>query len=727
MRVNKFLLKIVFVFTICISTISYTEAKIVDKINVDFQKDHWDIVLQLLNHPALIEYMNRDVIDIDVLNDLIYYYFWASKWVTTYTNEKIDGRWKYAYIDNAWNMYLWCWNYPPSVNKMVKADYNWVVIRTCPSYVSSWTESWSDCSINSNWIFNGTTWTITCSQTNLYTPVIIPAYTSTSTCVSDAPKPATRIETKTLTMNLSSPEMISNNVFANNSDIVSFKININLSWLTNWNKPVVWLIWTSHANISNITDDSWIKSNRLSNIWDNAINLSNKNSTINWSWNNFSFNITWITSVSPFQVDNWKISFILDWIKFNISNIPYKFKKLFTWKLEASKDNWITWDSNPKIWTSLKYKLSLNKLSILTTWTLENYISKVVWLNSTDNISSSITIQDKKLVNSNLSNITISEFTARVNNLSTTKLDNDFKVWFAWNNLPIVSYTLAWKSVKYYLSGKEAGNDLSPIIITSEGFVWTNVKWTKQTWSSSKTVLTWQWDNFSDLSEAKMRSDIRKNAYSFIKSMKSWTIVNGVAYFVWDIKMSEITWVYETIVIKDWNLIIDKNIPSQIKPLWIIVLRDNYNVKTDYNLKWNVYVNKDIKNINAVIYADWWIISSDNWNPTSYLTDSSYRTDSLSWSLIIKWSMFTRNTIWWAILSNNNYLLPGWINITESDANFNNAMIYDLNYLRTWKECISPVINALWKVTCPSKKYKTTFIIEYDPKIQTNPPKLFVK
>jgi hypothetical protein len=235
-------------------------------------------------------------------------------------------------------------------------------------------------------------------------------------------------------------------------------------------------------------------------------------------------------------------------------------------------------------------------------------------------------------------------------------------------------------------------------------------------------------------------------------------------------------------------------------------LKDGYDVKSDYKSDkwWNIYVASNVKNINAVIYADWWLISSDSsWVP--YEEDKFVRTDDLQKQLIMKWTLFTRNTIWWAILAswhiiktttwtvdvdakywmtctptwtkstvwsttyntfedliktglmhwttttevddvtctnvlledahqveisndeevanydkdNKYYVLPWW-NRTD---NFELAMIYDLNYIRRWKEeCIhkSPT-----DTTC---KYNDgAFIIIYDPKTQANPPKLFDK
>ena len=154
------------------------------------------------------------------------------------------------------------------------------------------------------------------------------------------------------------------------------------------------------------------------------------------------------------------------------------------------------------------------------------------------------------------------------------------------------------------------------------------------------------------------------------------------------------------------------------KELWIIVLKDSYNINSDYNWKWNVYVNQNVSKINAVIYADGWFISSNSsWIP--YLSDNITRTSELKKQLYMKWSLFTRNTIWWAILAWWDYILPGWSKIAWVDANFDKAMIYDLNYIRRWKQ------NCLESSPWVCKYNKWAFVIEYDSKIQTDPPKVF--
>lgn len=257
-----------------------------------------------------------------------------------------------------------------------------------------------------------------------------------------------------------------------------------------------------------------------------------------------------------------------------------------------------------------------------------------------------------------------------------------------------VSYTLSswkwmWKDVEYKLWNTTISwCDISTL--------WLRVEWTLQWWWKSE--LTWQEANFSDLSVSDMRLGIRRNAFQLINNLTSGTILNGVRYVEWDVTISwEINW-YETLIVKDWNVIIDKNLNPSKKKFWIIVLKDNYDVNTDYNEGWNIYIWKDVEEINAIIYADWTFRSADqNW--------TKYKDSELQKILVLNWTLFSKNTIGWGTEVEWDYLLPWWAR-TDS---YELASYYDLNYIR--------------KVSfCSSDEQAYSFLIRYNPWAQTNTP-----
>jgi len=98
------------------------------------------------------------------------------------------------------------------------------------------------------------------------------------------------------------------------------------------------------------------------------------------------------------------------------------------------------------------------------------------------------------------------------------------------------------------------------------------------------------------------------------------------------------------------------------------------------------------------------------------------RTEKLGKQLILKWSLFTRNTIWGSLMIWGTYQLP-W---NEKTNNYELAVVYDLNNIRLWNYWCEKIIDWEWNETeeCINEN---NFIIKYDPLVQNNPPKLFSK
>jgi len=213
--------------------------------------------------------------------------------------------------------------------------------------------------------------------------------------------------------------------------------------------------------------------------------------------------------------------------------------------------------------------------------------------------------------------------------------------------------------------------------------------------------------------------------------MKSGTVINWVKYYNWDLNWWDDYVMYwdnpsfETLIVKNANVVITKTqLNLNWNKLWIIVLSDWYNVKEDFSDVWNILIDKWVKYIDASFYADGWIISSEETSTDvhkPFITNNALRTSKLQKQLVIKWSIFTRNTIWWSVEAGWFYKLP-W---GRKCSVFDIAMIYDLNYIRVWNEwCID--IDESGDCTWAGE-YNDPFVIIYNPSIQTNPPKWFGK
>lgn len=504
--------------------------------------------------------------------------------------------------------------------------------------------------------------------------------------------------------------------YANNSDFYTYTLWLkDMYWNAIYNKNVF------SINQNCLWASSWCKSlktDMINNSWDDALIEFDKSLQTDINWN-----ITFrLSSFSPWDFTQ-RFSIVMkEWNQYYIDTSSNQeinkdlwslnsFKKLFKWELKCSKDDWGTWDALPEIWTEMKYKLNISKIpDIVTSGPIISDFS--FFVKSIDYDTELQGLSDiTKLENDN------PEFSARIN--TATLASSLWKPWVEISNSnnesPIViSYELWWKIISYYLSKWYDWADRTVIDIKDEesSFMWVKIIWTLQWWW--KGEFTGQNKNFSDLSTSELRAKIRKNAYSYIKTMNGATELNWVKFVDWqDITIS---WnpTYETLVVKNGNVIIDWDLNTNWNKLWIIVLKDWYDIKTWFNWKWNVFVKPNVSSINAIIYADWWLISADSsWSP--YTKDSTSRTKNLDKQLYMKWTLFTRNTIWWSILAWWYYLLPWWTKTND----FDNAMIYDLNYVRRFnKNCIIKKVD--W-----SCKYKDPFIIEYNSSVQSKPPKLF--
>jgi len=507
--------------------------------------------------------------------------------------------------------------------------------------------------------------------------------------------------------------------YANNLDYYTYKLILkdkynNLIYdkpLLDINQDNNWITWSKTLTLNEINDsweDALIEFSSWNTNQDGEI-LFKVKSLVPWffstsfkvklnKWNNKYENTSDIQEI-----------FISKLMDFN------SFKKPFTSKLEVSKD-WIHYWIKPEVNTELSFRIKINTWTgvdiDISNWTLNISPSTVIvskiwhlwhdWI--LNNIDNSFSNNDK---------ITSFDWTIDANDnilewtsVSTKNLEISYKIWN--------------KIVKYFLTAWELGDSMDESILSWEDreTLWLRIIWTLQwDWKSS---ITWQKENFSDLSKSDLRNIIRKNAYILIKWMESWKLVNGVKYIEWDKEISTL-WDLndiETLIVKNWNVIIDENINKN--KFWIIVLKDNYDINNWYNRNWNILIDKDVTYIKAALYSDWWIISSE-WN--SVLADnSSLRTSKLDKQLVLKWSLFTRNTIWWAVLAWWKYKLPWW----KETLNFDLAMVYDLNYIRSWNIWWDWFDSNLdWNQY--NKWYDDSFIIIYNSDIQNNAPKWFSK
>lgn len=272
-----------------------------------------------------------------------------------------------------------------------------------------------------------------------------------------------------------------------------------------------------------------------------------------------------------------------------------------------------------------------------------------------------------------------------------------------------LSYIVDWSTIKYPSLSKNFTD-----IITSQQI---KVAWLANKWID---VLNWANTNFintNSIKRSEFKARLLKNVTKLISNAK---IPANIIYSKWsDISLNNWSNTKDLIVVEWADLIITwdiyKNNKNKLNS--IVLLKDKL-----WN-GWNIWIDKDVKFISAIIYADWHIIS---WNKST----NTYYSDTQWWAvnqLFIKWLVISQNTIWWA--SSSQLVCP--YPIHKADCTEILSKRYDLNHFRHF-------INTVVWVSIISQKYwednvdmtKTWYtaapmIIEYDPLIQTATPYIY--
>lgn len=482
--------------------------------------------------------------------------------------------------------------------------------------------------------------------------------------------------------------------FANNNDYYQYIFTIR----DKYNNPV------HDKEMDIIGQDCWDLTSWCLELTEN---------TIDWSWesalliydvsNNWVTDVNWqvrlkIRSVSPGAYTNsflvkvraWNQKYIdtneiIDFYVFKAEET--NFMPPFEMSEIKVSDDWVNWDSKPEIWKEQKYRIIVSNTGSISgydNWVLrlnqESIKSKVDWhfwinfewveRNFWNNINSFLGFSWTIDGSANL--------------LKWPEVENDeLEITY---EIPSVDKKVVYKLDSVSIKGCDRET------------LWLKVEWNIQ-WDG-KSDITWQEENFSDLSLSDTRSIIRQNAYQLIRNMSNGQVLNWVKFIDEQDYVLEANPSFETLIVREWNVIINKDINTWNNKLWIIVLKDKYDVASDYNKAWNIYIANNVNSISAALYSDGTMRSAkSNW--TNY-SDSELLND-----LEIFWTVFTRNTIGWAVNWGTSYTLPGWQETTDYEL----ASSYDLNYLRKSMSC--------WD--------DYALLIKYNSALQVNPPKGFSK
>jgi len=570
----------------------------------------------------------------------------------------------------------------------------------CECLPTSWTYAtyttwpWSACNVGSNsWSGNS----IACIQTRSVTQNINNCtYGCGTTCPTSQEIPIDE-KTGNVTIPATSSGSISysSSPFADGSSALTLTLRVNT--------PAEWVDWNGRI-FSDFKDTTVIRTNRINNSGDEAISMTG-------SVNNNTITIQAVSIAPVKQIGT--LSFQEGSKVFNISGVQYFFKKPFTATLQV-QDVDGSWNGKSTLGTRQKYRISPKAQSSLSASHISSYaLSRLK--PSIQHFGDNIILKDTNIESWTLSAFSGTTFSTRIDSsANATTLNTSPQV--AIQNA-VISYIFNGKNISYYLSDRNDDFSINRIISpNSDDFLWVKIEGTLQ-WTG-KQAFTGQKENYSAVNISNEKHTIRRNAFDTIKTMKSKDTVQRVKYVEWDFYISRdmdfLAKKYDVLIVKDGNVIITDNIDTG-SLFWIIALKDNFNVGTDYKSSGNIYITPEVTKIHAIIYSDWWIISTDKYGNV-FETDSDDRTKILRNQLIFKGSLFSKNTIGWATYVGWYYSLP-WGKQTQD---FDTALLYDLNYTRR---------GNIWCKTDTSGKCitKEPFIIQYDPRIITSKLPIFTK
>jgi len=545
------------------------------------------------------------------------------------------------------------------------------------------------------------------------------------------------------------------NVYANNIDTTKTTITW-INDLNSWNSIADWTPYAVKINLKDqywneIVKVNWIRNVKLTYNYNNSLYTNqypNKYGNwvlIDWAnsnfWNNknkiYNNKTNWYYE-TQFQV----YAPTINWNNFKINSIIWNLSDNSFW--DTTLNSTINFNFKPLYTTTFSWKQKTNWFIewVTQTWGILTILKESWWRNI-----SSWNIKLEKAWSNNIVDDDLFNW--------TWELDNSWKKWFlqdwikSFYNLNIwnknfttlftldphsptikdikdlyvkswINYTIDWKNITYAWD----------IIwwTANAANAWIKIYWNTNISDKKTRDITTNQDSTSihnvnwKITKSKLKSQIRSNTYRTIKYLNKNTETNvtnakniWTNYLYYDLRsdtnklltltISDLN-KDKTIIVYWWNLYITCNW-TNCSTTWnyfpgIIIMKDN-------NWNWGkLYIDPKVSRIDAAIYVDksiisynniWWEISPNNWGTYTVLKNQLY----------IHGSVFSENTIGGARLSP-----PVCPYYEKNSCTLDKAQKYDLNYLRRWIENKS--ISTLWDYPV---------IIEYNSKLQLNPPALF--
>ena len=490
------------------------------------------------------------------------------------------------------------------------------------------------------------------------------------------------------------------------NDYTNIELSENLDWIYNidltsiapsnaWYSFATWWI-----NLSTFT---------LSLSW--SLNLPGSQEW-NWSWNEINltskYNLNSLAFTPIFKVTD--VSYASEINIWNITNFEVLFNNQTTpWIANFRLYNLLDLIDNDQALFTIQYNyLSSYQSPAFTSqpaWVTNKWYWYSTWTyiwNETD-IFSSISFPFTNNIFSNTSNYYFEWYPASTDSYNFSWIP---KIIYASPTTAqtkyrsIVEYKINGEEVQYYSFEKTTWWTVNNNIVK----IWWSINEDADTFERNDEESYVKIEN--ELNKTEIKAMIWKNVAKLTAWMSDWQTVSKVHFEDGNFTLSDLTWdnSIETLIV-EWNLLINTNIvdnPSQLK--WVIVIEDD-----SWN-GWNIYMTNNVKNIDAIIYADNSVISG----PSIWIF---YTDDEKNNQLLVNWSIISDNTIGWADM------VPMRCPLDITCNTFEEAKRYDFNYFRSYINWLS----GLSASDVPVWEEEYAFIINYDSRIQSNPPKWFKK
>lgn len=495
--------------------------------------------------------------------------------------------------------------------------------------------------------------------------------------------------------------------------IFMFSIPLVLSYsLLKWEWFI--FIWpSSNINVSNAKIDYNLT---MYDTYSNDYKNFNKRQYFQWTW-------VLVSDVYGDFDTVWKV----DLIKSDIVNLNCVWENVsyyYSWSF--LNNNWWKWFktliNNDNYYCPDSWKFSIKLTSLESNVFFEDFILKSAWKIYDNLITNNPNIiLDERVIFSN-EKLAIWWLVNK-----NVQINNEFQWWTNnQKNLGNILWIDYNSSVNVGKTWTVFSNIYKNIIKYTKWKHWENNIYSLSDFSNDLLLYDFEWQN--ELVSSNMWNEWR---IFTLNNLWGWLSV------VWE----------KTLIIKWWNLYIKDDIYNKDtnSVLTIIVLRDTKNKKN----WWNVYIDPWVTNIDSIIISEWSLLSYNSMNTLNSVDNNA---NLLRNQLLIYGSLISKNTIWEnkSVFNTDDYI--------SNNNTSNQTNKYNLENLRTFKVVKSDQIewincNNIWKITAiwldeltPMKysfawkkecyydditrdwlraTYRTaSTVIEYNPIIQTNTPKI---